>query len=192
MKSGLTSPSEMYQESFIMTYLAFKDDNINTISEALLIAEDNIGDYYKFSPGQWKRHQYDVKTLVSLEEDEITSFAFALLNKCSRVIEGFNSSTKKRDFYFICLQDHLILSALQRDRKLILLPLLVYIFTHELVHIVRFCNFYERYETTGKTRESEESLVHGTTYDILKNTTLQHMDYILDSYKPHRPFRQSV
>ncbi len=175
-----------------MTYLAFKDDNIDTISEALLIAEDKIGDYYKFSSEQWRRHQYDVKTLMTLEENEITSFAFALLNKRSRVLEGFDSSTKKRDFYFICLQDHLILNALQRDKNLTLLPLLVYIFTHELVHIVRFCNFLQRYEVTGKNREDEESVVHDTTFDILKRVSLKNMDYILDLYKMHRLCELSV
>ena len=175
-----------------MTYLAFKDDNIDTISEALLIAEDKIGDYYKFSSEQWRRHQYDVKTLVALDEDEITSFAFALLNKRSRVIEGFDSSTKKRDFYFICLQDHQILNALQRDKNLTLLPLLVYIFTHELVHIVRFCNFFQRYEITGKNKEYEERLVHETTFSILKKISLRNMDYILDSYKQCRPFELTV
>ena len=192
MKSGLLSPCEIYQESFVMTYLAFKDDNIDTISEALLIAEEKIGDYYKFSSGQWRRHQYDVKTLAHLEEDEIISFAFALLNKRSRVIEGFDSSTKKRDFYFICLQDHLILNAIQRDKNLTLLPLLVYIFTHELVHIVRFCNFFQRYEITGKYKEYEEYLVHETTFNILKNICLKNMDYILASYKQHRPCELAV
>ena len=192
MESGLISRCENYQESFVMTYLAFKDDNIDTISEALLIAEEKIGDYYKFSSEQWRRHQYDVKTLASLEEDEITSFAFALLNKRSRVIEGFDSSTKKRDFYFICLQDHQILNALQRDKNLTLLPLLVYIFTHELVHIVRFCNFFQRYEITGKSKEYEEGLVHETTFNILKKISLRNMDYILDSYKQHRPCELAV
>ncbi|MFC1494056.1 hypothetical protein ACFL6W_02145 [Thermodesulfobacteriota bacterium] len=175
-----------------MTCLAFKDDNIEILSESLAIAEEKIGDYYKFSSGQWKRHQYDVKTLRSLEEDEITSFAFALLNKCSRIVEGFDSSTKKRDFYFICLQDHLILNALQKDKNLSLLPLLVYVFTHELVHIVRFCNFYQRYDISGKSREIEEDLVHGTTFDILKDSSLRNMEYILDSYKMHRPLNVSV
>lgn len=175
-----------------MTYLAFKDDNIKTVSEALTIAEEKIGDYYKFSLRQWKRHQYDVKTLRSLEEDEITSFAFALLNKRSRVVEGFDSSTKKRDFYFICLQDHLILNAIQKDKNLSLLPLLVYIFTHELVHIVRFCNFYQRYDISGKIREIEENLVHETTFDILKDSSLYNMGYILDSYIMHEPLNVSV
>ena len=169
-----------------MSYIAFEDKSIKAISDALDIAEDKTGDYYKFSFGQWKRHHYDVKTLKSLADDEITSYAFALLNKRSRITEVYESKTKKRDFYFICLQDHLILDALARDKKLTLLPLLVYIFTHELVHIVRFCNFFTRFDISGKGKEIEESFVHATTYEILKNISLPNMDYILESYKWHR------
>jgi hypothetical protein len=169
-----------------MTYLAFEDRDIKDISDALDIAEDQTGNFYKFSFGQWKRHHYDVKTLISPSENEITSYAFALLNKYSRATEGLESSTKTRDFYFICLQDHHILNALTRDKNLALLSLLVYVFTHELVHIVRFCNFFQRFEITGKGKEREESLVHNITYEILKDSTLPRMDYVLESYKQHR------
>jgi len=93
---------------------------------------------------------------------------------------------KKRDFYFICLQDHLILNALKRDKELGLLSLLVYIFTHELVHIVRFCSFLKRFEASGKEREKEEEIVHTKTYEILNGLQVPNLDYILDSYKGHR------
>jgi len=169
-----------------MAYLAFEEKNIESLSEALDIAEDKTGDYYKFSFCQWKRHHYDVKTLMSLAEDEISSYAFALLNKSSRVIERYESKTKTRDFYFICLQDHRILNALRRDSNLTLLSILVYIFTHELVHIVRFCNFFQRFDISGQGKEKEERLVHATTYEILKDSSLPKMGYILESYKRHR------
>jgi hypothetical protein len=169
-----------------MAYLAFEEKNIESLSEALDIAEDKTGDYYKFSFCQWKRHHYDVKTLMSLAEDEISSYAFALLNKSSRIIEDYESKTKTRDFYFICLQDHRILNALRRDSNLTLLSLLIYIFTHELVHIVRFCNFFQRFDISGQGKEKEESLVHATTYEILKDSSLPKMGYILESYKRHR------
>jgi hypothetical protein len=169
-----------------MPYTVFKDKSIEAVSEALDIAEDKIGDYYKFSFGQWKRHHYDVKTLKALADDEITSYAFALLNKRSRITEAYESKTKMRDFYFICLQDHQILNALARDKNLTLLSLLVYIFTHELVHIVRFCNFFKRFNMTGKGKEKEERFVHATTYEILRDISLPDMDYILESYKWHR------
>jgi len=165
---------------------SFQDKDFKTVCEALDIAEDKTGDFFKFSFGQWKKHRYDVKTQSLLTNNEITPYAFALLNKCSRALGGYEPTTRKRDFYFICLQDHQILTALSRDQNLLLLPLLVYIFTHELVHIVRFCNFFERFEVSGESREKEERIVHSTTFDILNDLTLQRIDYILDAYNGHR------
>ncbi len=169
-----------------MTELAFQDKNLETVSDALDIAEDKTGDYYKLSFGQWKRHHYDVKTLSALSDDEITSYAFALLNKCLRVTDRVEPKARTQDFYFICLQDHRILQAMRRDKDLKLLPLLVYILTHELVHIVRFCNFSQRFEVSGKGKENEERVVHSTTYSILKDLSLPDLEYILESYKGHR------
>jgi len=169
-----------------MSLWSFKGENLVTVGEALDIAEDKTGNFFKFSFGQWKKHRYDVKTLLTLTDNEIAPRAFALLNKCSNVTNGFESKTKTRDFYFICLQDHQILKALGRDKNLGLLPLLVYIFTHELVHVVRFCNFFERFEVSGEGREKEERIVHETTFDILKDLSLPRLDYILEAYNRHR------
>jgi len=160
--------------------------NLSAFSEALEIAEDKTGNFYKFSFGQWKRHRYDVKTFSSLNKKETVPDVFALLSKSSRFVSGCESTTKKRDFYFICLQDSQILKALRRDRNLKVLPLLVYIFTHELVHIVRFCNFLQRFELSEKGRMKEEEIVHGTTFDILKNLSLPKLDYVLDVYRDRR------
>ncbi len=169
-----------------MALRSFKHNDLTLVSDALDIAEDATGDFFKFSLGQWKRHRYDVRTLSTLTKDEIRPHAFALLNKSSKVVGDFESKAKIQDFYFICLQDHLILNALRRDKELGLLSLLVYIFTHELVHIVRFCNFLKRFEAPEKEREKEEKIVHSKTYEILKNLPVPRLDYILDSYKSHR------
>lgn len=165
---------------------SFKKYNLHTVSEALDIAEDRTGDFYKFSLGQWKRHRYDIKTQVTLSDYERVESAFALLNKCSGVKRRTEFQTEKQDFYYICLQDNQILKAVKRDEDLRLLPLLVYIFTHELVHIVRFCNFFQRFEISERVKEEEEKVVHATTYDILKNLSLPKLDYVLDSYQDHR------
>jgi hypothetical protein len=164
----------------------FRKEDILTVSEALEIAEDRTGDHFKFSSGQWRRHRYDVKTLSQLRTDEVVADVFALLKKSNKKKEGIEPSSRNRDFYFICLQDHRILKALKRDRDLGLLPLLVYVFTHELVHIVRFCNFSQRFEVSTKDREKEERIVHATTYEILKELSLAKLDYILNSYETHR------
>ena len=165
---------------------SFKNENLADIGEALDIAEDITAGYYKFSAEQWKRHCYDVKTLKSLNRDEISEYAFALLNKGSRITSGYESRTRNRDFYFICLQDHHIMRALKRDGELRLLPLLVYIFTHELIHIIRFCNFFQRFEVSCESREKEEKIVHNETYKILKSLSLARIDHVLKAYEGHR------
>jgi hypothetical protein len=169
-----------------MNLLSFKHNDLMTVSEALDIAEDATGNFFKFSLGQWKRHRYEVKTLPSLNGSEISKHAFAMVNKCSRTVSGFEPKTKDSDYYFICLQDHMILKALRRDKEINLLPLLVYVFTHELVHIVRFCNFFQRFEVQGKEKDKEETVVHAKTYDILEDLSLPNLDYVLDKYQDHR------
>ncbi len=172
--------------------MPFDSDDIKTVGEAHDIAEDRITDFYKFSLGQWKRHHYDVKTLRILNREEIAPNAFALLNRCSRVTDGFEFKTRERDFYLICLQDHHIRRALIRDDNLELLPLLVYIFMHELIHIVRFCNFSQRFETTAWGRNQEERVVHETTYEALRDLPLSKLDYVLASYERHRICEEAV
>jgi len=165
---------------------SFRQHELITVSDALDIAEDVTGNFFKTSIGQSKRYGYDVKTLSSLRQREISNFALAVLSKGKRVLNEFEPRTKTRDFYFICLQDHLVLNALRRDRDLALLPFLVYIFTHELVHIVRFCNFFQRFDATDRERAEEEEVVHSLTFDILKKSSLARLDYVLDSYESHR------
>jgi hypothetical protein len=169
-----------------MTYWPFEIETLKTVSQALEIAEERTGDFYKYSLVQWKRHRYDVKTQCQLNEEEKVAPAFALLHKYTGSTLTDPPKSRAQDFYFICLQDHQILKALKRDKKLRLLPLLIYVFTHELVHIVRFCNFSERFEITGEGRDREEGIVHATTYDILKHFALPDMDYILKAYQGHR------
>ena len=165
---------------------SFRQNELITVSDALEIAEDATGNFFKTSIAQSNRYGYDVKTLSSLKRWEISSFALAVLSKGMRALKDFEPRTKTRDFYFICLQDHLILKALRRDRDLALLPFLVYIFTHELVHIVRFCKFFQRFDVTDRERAEEEEIVHSLTFDILKKLSLTRLDYVLNAYQGHR------
>ena len=169
-----------------MSLWPFKYEDMTTISEALAIAEDKIGDHYKLSDDQWRRHHYDVRTLSSLKRHQIVFDVFALLHRCTTGHHDADFKTRSKDYYFICLQDHQIMKAIKRDRDLGLLPLLVYVFTHELVHIVRFSNFSQRFEVSGKGKEKEEKIVHATTHDVLKDLPLPRLDYVLESYQSCR------
>jgi hypothetical protein len=166
-----------------MSFSPFKREQLMTVGEALDIAEDRTGAFFKFSSGQWKKHRYDVKTLTGLRKTEIVPEAFALLYKGVRLPSSFAPEARNRDDYLICIQDHEILKAVRRDENLGLLPLLVYVFTHELIHIVRFSNFLQRFEVSEKDRELEEKVVHATTHQVLKSVALPRLEYVLHSYE---------
>ena len=168
-----------------MPLRTFKDEDLVTLSDALDVAEDRTSNFFKFSHNVWKKNQYDVRTMRSLAPGEVSNFALAVLRKGTRKGEP-DWTSKERSFYSICLQDHQILKAVQRDKELALLPFLTYIFTHELVHIVRFGRFLQRYEISGVNREKEEQIVHAITFEILKSLSLRKMGYVLDAYQGHR------
>jgi hypothetical protein len=166
----------------------FNTKQLYVLGEALDIAEDMTSNHFKLSLSQWRQNPFDVRTLSNLFGENIRDNAFALLKKYAPAgNENVEPLYKRREFYVICMQDHRILKALKRDRHLELLPLLAYILTHELVHIVRFCKFQVRFDTQEETsRKKEENTVHQTTYEILKDLPLSNLAYILDSYNPER------
>ena len=171
-----------------MTLQYFNKNQLSVVGDALDIAEDMTSNYFKLSLLHWKRNRFDIRTLSSLFGEEIKDNVFALLKKYMKDGEtAIEPLYKKDEHYLIYLQDHQILKALQRDRNLKLLPLLAYILTHELVHIVRFCKFQVRFDTQDeKNRIQEEKIVNHTTFEILKQLSLPNLSYILCSYNPDR------
>ena len=166
----------------------FNKRQLHILGEALDIAEDSTSNYFKLSQSHWSQHPFDVKTLSGLFGDDIRDNIFALLKKYVPGDDEYDRPlSKKRELYVICVQDHQIIKALQRDKELRLLPLLAYVLTHELVHIVRFCKFQIRYDTKeDASRHKEENLVHHTTREILKELPLSNLEYILGSYRPEK------
>jgi hypothetical protein len=137
------------------------------LKEAVVIAEEMTSDFFKLSPSHWRRARYDIATLKDLEQPEISPHALALVAKYGGRPQDRHLPSAVFDFYRICLQDHNILKTLETSSGLTLLGLLVYVLTHELVHIVRFSQFLALYESSEEDRRSEESRVHQLTRKIL-------------------------
>jgi hypothetical protein len=165
-----------------MKVLRFTKRDFKIIAEALEIAEDLTANFYKFSTDEWKnKHKYDLKTLISLSKHQVINNAFALL--CKDTIKDLNSIPQRIiGVYLICLQDHVILSTLLNDKNLSLLPFLVYILTHELVHIVRFCNYYACFNAPQSAKVQEEAIVNAITFDILNSVMIPNLNYVLNLF----------
>ncbi len=87
------------------------------------------------------RMPYDVKTLNELEGIEREQGVFA------KLVYVQSKDAKDHAHYSICLQDDEILTFLDKNKDIDLLTFLVFIFTHELIHIHRFstgkANFFD-------------------------------------------------
>ncbi len=160
----------------------FSHEQIETVNRATILAEELISDYFKISFSEWKRYRYDIKTLESLNPEEVTEKAFAQIVKYVCNPERKLRGSLHADYYKICLQDHVILKALSREKNLPLFPLAAYIVTHELIHVVRFSKFLQRFLVTAEEQEKEEALVHTLTHELLCGVKIPYLDYVLDVY----------
>ena len=166
----------------------FSPAEIQVISQAVEIAEDVTANHFKISTAQWKHVRYDIRTLAELSPDEIADYAFAQITRYS----GKSDLHRQRhyDFFKICLQDQNIMAAVARDERVKLLPLCVYVVTHELIHIVRFCKFLQSFDAEPPERQREEMRVHEITQKVLGSLKLPHLDYVLQVYRDYQFMEQ--
>lgn len=139
--------------------------------------------YFRMTPETMKQHRYDVKTLAYLENHEVKDGAFAHLCKYNYKKEEKKNEVEDLHFYRICLQDNQILSAVERGNSFVkLIPLMLYIATHELVHIVRFDSGEAAFDADHEDKEREEESVHTITRDILCSSIYPDLNIVLDCF----------
>jgi hypothetical protein len=156
------------------------------LRQAIEIGEELISDRYRISTSEWKRYRYDIQSLKDLREEEITDLAFAQIHRYLRCPHERLRGSEPGDYFKICLQDHMIRKAIQRDTHVRLLPLTVYIVTHELIHVVRFAKFVQRFDSTEVEKDAEESRVHRLTYELLENCKIAGISEVLTAFRDSR------
>src|ERR1051326_4916990 len=116
---------------------------------------------------------YEVRTLEELAPEEIHNQAFAQVLCYDFTRRIGQTILDRRDLYRICLQDHRILQAITGSRpvapkadKLALEPFLLYLLTHELIHIVRFTQRMQHLDLAPALRPQEEMNVEQPTGHI--------------------------
>jgi hypothetical protein len=160
----------------------FRQHHKELLREATVIAEEVTSDFFKLSPSHWRRARYDILTLEALRAEEISPHALALVAKYDGRHQDRLLQSAMFDFYRVCLQDHNILKTLKYCQDLRLFPLLLYIVTHELVHIVRFSQFLALFETPTAHKEEEEQRVHRLTQNILAPQKVRDLPPVIKYY----------
>jgi hypothetical protein len=166
-----------------MGRLYFPQEQKELLQEASGIAEEVTCDFFKLGPSHWRRARYDILTLEALAREEISAHAHALVAKYQGKPHNRALPSASFDFYRVCVQDHNILKALRAREDLGLFPLLLYIITHELVHVVRFSQFLALFEASTAEKLKEEQRVHRLTQKILEPFSYLHLSPVLRYYE---------
>lgn len=169
-----------------MKRVPFGQSEINVLRHAIEIAEEYISDFYKISTSEWKRYRYDIQSLKDLREEEITDSAFAQIQRYLRCPTERLRGSEPGDFFKICIQDHMIRKAVERDPQIELFPLSLYIVVHELIHVIRFARFLQRFYSTPAEQEAEELRVHAFTYRVLEGCKIKGLLEVLFAFKDCR------
>jgi hypothetical protein len=153
------------------------------VGEALQLAEGLTEQFFGVDLRDSRRFPYDLRTLANLHEQEKTRRALAQVCKYQSREGSVVVPVTKKEFYRICLQDNRILETTKNDHPLLLRPLLLYIITHELIHVVRFSMEPQKFHLDASQRNWEEEFVHRTTHEILQSVRYPQMEYILERYR---------
>lgn len=156
--------------------------------ERLNEAESLLSQYYCIPGREWLFYPYGVRTLVDL--DEMTDSKEVLASVAKYEVSSAIRVTRTRfDYYEIRLQDHNILSASNRRGDGISFEsLMLYVLTHELVHVFRFANLPQRFFVGDEEKVREERQVHQITSNILRMKNESGLAPVLEAYKEY-PFQ---
>jgi hypothetical protein len=64
------------------------------------------------------------------------------------------------------------------------------VITHELVHVVRFCKYLQRFDADPVERQVEEIRVHEITHKALGALGLSDLEYVLQAYRNYQFMEQ--
>jgi hypothetical protein len=160
----------------------FTSTDLATIFRAASVAEKLTGTFFDFANDEWTRNPYGVFTRKAVDSTLYREDVFAQVVLCS-ARRPATAKVPMEAGFAIVLQDPTILRALLRAGSPDLWTLMLFVLTHELVHIVRFRKFQvDCLAPASETeREKEEQVVHALTRKILAGVT--NTDLLLRRYE---------
>ena len=154
------------------------------VGEALEIAETLAEDFFRVDLGDSVRFPYDLGTLANLRGLEKTRRALAQVCKYEYQKRDLRLAHGGAEFYRICLQDDQILNAVRTESLSLLKPLVLYVVTHELIHVIRFSLDPKRFYLNPQEKKVEERDVHRSTYELLRPFKDPQVELLLERYRP--------
>ncbi len=141
--------------------MQFSPNQRHLAIEAMEEAEARTSDYYCIPPFRWQSIRYDLLTRQDPEWRPLPEGMLARTQQLRR-------AQRPSDFFRIELNDPGILTAAHRENLWAdLYPFLLYILTHEMVHLVRLSHILTDCEQDLIARDTEELRVCRVVRSIL-------------------------
>ncbi len=158
----------------------FTASDLEVLDRAVPVAESFTQRFFDLADNEWKRNPYGIFTLGQVRGELYQEGVFARLvryHRKDRAPDGRGTGQK----FGIVLQDPNILRALFRSHRHDLWTLVLFVLTHELVHIVRFRRFGVDFHASDRELLQEERMVHDITREILSG--VDNTDFVLGLYE---------
>jgi hypothetical protein len=164
----------------VETDVKFSREQRKLAIHALGEAEEQISRYYCIPPHRWQELRYDFLTRQDTEWEPLPEVILARVQRLEKIIRR---QSQPFDFYRIQLNDPSILTAAKRENLGDdFYQFLVFILTHEMVHLVRLSTIIGREKDHTLSRESEEDRVQRVSRQILSNRRCEAFQLILDRF----------
>ncbi len=151
-----------------------------SLNRATSIAEDLTGRFYCIPGREWPRYPYEIRTLSEGPGPVATAFADVVRMVREPAVPAPGGIGQ---LFRIRLRDDAILRAVAgRGDGVELYPLLLYILTHELVHVVRFGCGFAPFRASPPRRWKEEERVHAITRGVLRPVADAALRRVLEVY----------
>jgi hypothetical protein len=144
-------------------------------------AEERTLRYYCIPPYRWQQLSYD---LVTRQDQGWEPLPGTWLARVQHLCHTRAAHPSAFDFYRIQLNDPGILTKAEREKlETDIYPFLVYILTHEMVHLVRLSSILADGEVVHVPREEEENRVRRVANHILSEVGDERLRTILSRFE---------
>jgi hypothetical protein len=155
----------------------FSRDQRSLVIRAADEAEQHTASYYCFPPYRWEKLEYDLLTRQDREWEPLPDRILARVQQIEAV------RRRKHRFYRIQLNDPGILKVVERESlSNDLYPFLVYILTHEMVHLVRLSSIVDDPRSIEEAPDDEEARVQLISRQVLSRGGRRDFAGVLDRF----------
>jgi hypothetical protein len=165
--------------------MQFSADQRCQVIRAIDEAELRTAQYYCIPPFRWEQLPYD---LLTRQDPQWAPLPDPVLAQVQRLQKWSPRPLKSFDFFRIQLNDPAILGVVERESlATCFYPFMVYILTHEMVHLVRLSTILEPEDQSSIALETEEQRVQSISRKILSDGDRAAFSPILERFCASQP-----